>query len=66
MPHFDSALTWLYVIGFAAMLAIIDVIEQVMSSAATQKIDPLQRKCNTNNSLLAIWMANIGSSFLVA
>lgn len=63
LPHFDSALTWLYVIGFAAMLAIIDVIEQVMSNAAIQKIDPLQRKCNTNNSLLAIWIANMGSSF---
>ncbi|TXI19832.1 MAG: SulP family inorganic anion transporter [Nitrosomonas sp.] len=63
LPHFDSALTWLYVIGFAAMLATIDVIEQVMSNAAIQKIDPLQRKCNTNNSLLAIWIANMGSSF---
>lgn len=64
LPHFDSILTWLYIIGFAAMLAIIDVIEQVMSNAAIQKIDPLQRKCNTNNSLLAIWIANMGSSFL--
>ena len=63
LPHFDSAMTWLYVIGFAAMLAIIDVIEQVMSNAAIQKIDPLQRECNTNNSLLAIWIANMGSSF---
>lgn len=63
LPHFDSALTWLYVIGFAAMLAVIDVIEQVMSNAAIQKIDPLNRKCNTNNSLLAIWIANMGSSF---
>lgn len=63
LPHFDSVTTWLYVIGFAAMLAIIDVIEQVMSNAAIQKIDPLQRKCNTNNSLLAIWIANMGASF---
>jgi MFS superfamily sulfate permease-like transporter len=62
LPHFDDPLTWLYVIGFAAMLAIIDVIEQVMSNAAIQKIDPLQRKCNTNNSLLAIWIANMTSS----
>jgi len=62
LPHFDHPLTWLYVIGFAAMLAIIDVIEQVMSNAAIQKIDPLQRKCNTNNSLLAIWIANMASS----
>lgn len=63
LPHFDSPLTWLYAIGFAAMLAIIDVIEQVMSNAAIQKIDPLQRKCNTNNSLLAIWIANMSASF---
>jgi len=63
IPHFDSALTWVYVFGFAAMLAVIDVIEQVMSNAAIQKIDPLKRKCNSNNSLLAIWIANIGSSF---
>lgn len=62
IPHFDSALTWVYVVGFAAMLAIIDVIEQVMSNAAIQKIDPLRRACNSNNSLLAIWIANIGSS----
>jgi len=63
ISHFDSALTWLYVIGFAAMLAIIDVIEQVMSNAAIQKIDPLKRECNSNNSLFAIWIANIGASF---
>ncbi len=63
LPHFNDAWTWISVIGFASMLAIIDVIEQVMSNAAIQKIDPLQRKCNTNNSLLAIWIANMGSSF---
>lgn len=63
VPHFDSAVTWVYVVGFAAMLAIIDVIEQVMSNAAIQKIDPLKRACNSNNSLLAIWIANIGASF---
>ena len=48
---------------YCAMLATIDVIEQVMSNAAIQKIDPLKRKCNSNNSLLAIWIANLGSSF---
>ena len=63
VPHFDSPLTWMYVVGFAAMLAVIDVIEQVMSNAAIQKIDPLNRACNSNNSLLAIWIANMGSSF---
>ena len=63
IPHFDSGLTWLYVIGFAAMLAVIDVIEQVMSNAAIEKIDPLGRKCNSNNSLFAIWISNMGSSF---
>lgn len=63
IPQFDNALTWAYVFGFAAMLAVIDVIEQVMSNAAIQKIDPLKRTCNSNNSLLAIWIANMGSSF---
>jgi MFS superfamily sulfate permease-like transporter len=63
VPHFDSAVTILYMLGFAVMLAMIDVIEQVMSNAAIEKIDPLKRKCNSNNSLLAIWIANMGSSF---
>jgi len=63
VPHFDSPLTALYMVGFALMLAMIDVIEQVMSNAAIEKIDPLKRKCNSNNSLLAIWIANMGSSF---
>jgi MFS superfamily sulfate permease-like transporter len=62
IPHFDSATLWLYAIGFTMMLAIIDVIEQVMSNAAIEKIDPLKRTCNSNNSLLAIWIANLGSS----
>ena len=34
-----------------------------MSNAAIEKIDPLGRKCDSNNSLLAIWVANLGSSF---
>ena len=63
VPHFDHPLTALYMVGFAVMLAMIDVIEQVMSNAAIEKIDPLKRKCNSNNSLLAIWIANMGSSF---
>ncbi|MDH5480468.1 MAG: SulP family inorganic anion transporter [Nitrosomonas sp.] len=63
IPQFNDAMTWVYVVGFAAMLATIDVIEQVMSNAAIEKLDPLQRKCNTNNSLLAIWIANMGASF---
>jgi MFS superfamily sulfate permease-like transporter len=63
VPHFDSLLTVLSMLGFAVMLALIDVIEQVMSNAAIEKIDPLKRKCNSNNSLLAIWIANMGSSF---
>ncbi len=49
-------------IGYAMMLSLIDVIEQVMSNAAIEKLDPLERPCNTNNSLLAIWIANLGSS----
>lgn len=62
LPHFDSVSLWLYAMGFTIMLALIDVIEQVMSNAAIEKIDPLKRKCNSNNSLLAIWIANLGSS----
>ena len=49
--------------GYAMMLGSIDVIEQVMSNAAIEKLDPLKRHCDTNNSLLAIWIANLGSSF---
>jgi len=63
IPHFDSAFTVVYMVGFAVLLAVIDVIEQVMSNAAIEKIDPLKRKCNSNNSLLAIWIANMGASF---
>jgi MFS superfamily sulfate permease-like transporter len=63
IPNIDSAMTWVYIIGFSAMLATIDVIEQVMSNAAIEKIDPLKRKCNTNNSLFAIWISNMGASF---
>ncbi len=55
--------TFILMVLFCAMLATIDVIEQVMSNAAIEKIDPLKRKCNSNNSLLAIWMANMGASF---
>lgn len=63
IPHIEDAMTWVYIVGFAAMLATIDVIEQVMSNAAIEKIDPLKRKCNTNNSLFAIWISNMGASF---
>ena len=42
----------------------VDIIEQVMSNAAIEKIDPLGRKADSNNSLLAIWIANgLASSF---
>ncbi len=63
IPQVDSAMILVYMVLFCAMLAVIDVIEQVMSNAAIEKIDPLKRKCNSNNSLLAIWVANLGSSF---
>lgn len=63
IPQIDSAMILIYMVLFCAMLAVIDVIEQVMSNAAIEKIDPLGRKCNSNNSLLAIWIANLGSSF---
>jgi len=64
LPSDDTTVLMLaYMIFFCAMLAIVDVIEQVMSNAAIEKIDPLKRKTNSNNSLLAIWISNLGSSF---
>ena len=47
---------------FAAMLALIDVIEQVMSNAAIEKLDPLGRKADSNASLLVMWVGNALSS----
>ena len=64
LPESDvTAMMMVTMVLFCLMLAIIDVIEQVMSNAAIEKIDPLKRKTNSNNSLLAIWIANMGSSF---
>jgi len=51
LPDFNTLSLWVYAVGFALMLAVIDVIEQVMSNAAIEKIDPLKRKCDSNNSL---------------
>ncbi|MDZ4403193.1 SulP family inorganic anion transporter [Prosthecobacter sp.] len=53
----------LEIVGYSLMLSLIDVIEQVTSNSAIEKLDPLGRPANTNNSLLAIWIANMGSSF---
>lgn len=69
IPHFGgmSSAEILYLlvkmVGFAMMLGVIDVIEQVMSNVAIEKMDPLKRKTNTNNSLFAIWIANLGATF---
>lgn len=63
IPNFDSLYLWAYAIFFALMLAVVDVIEQVMSNAAIEKIDPLERPSNSNNSLLSIWISNMGASF---
>lgn len=69
IPHFDGlsspdmAMSLLKMVGFAMMLGTIDVIEQVMSNVAIEKLDPHNRKCDSNNSLLAIWMANMGATF---
>lgn len=63
IPQVDNLMMLVYMILFCTMLAVIDVIEQVMSNAAIEKLDPLKRKCDCNNSLLAIWVANMGSSF---
>lgn len=48
---------------YASMLMLIDVIEQVMSNAAIEQIDPLGRKSNSNNSLLVMWVGNMTCSF---
>lgn len=69
LPHFSGmniselSITLFKMIGFAMMLGTIDVIEQVMSNVAIEKMDPLKRNCNTNNSLLAIWIANFCGTF---
>ncbi len=69
IPHFgslsNSETGWLILkmVGYALMLGTIDVIEQVMSNVAIEKLDPLDRKCDTNNSLFAIWIANMGATF---
>lgn len=63
-PDFSAIPLALHVemVLFAVMLSTVDVIEQVMSNAAIEKIDPLGRKADSNNSLLAIWIANMASS----
>lgn len=69
LPHFDpldtegTLLLILKMVGYAMMLGTIDVIEQVMSNVAIEKMDPMNRKCDSNNSLLAIWVANMGATF---
>jgi MFS superfamily sulfate permease-like transporter len=66
VPLFDSVssvIVFIKMLGFALMLGTIDVIEQVMSNVAIEKLDPLGRKCDSNNSLLCIWMANLGATF---
>jgi len=69
LPHFsevqsiETLLLVLKMVGFAMMLGTIDVIEQVMSNVAIEKMDPMKRKANSNNSLLAIWIANMGATF---
>ncbi len=71
LPHFEAlphagqtpiALIIAEMLGYCMMLAAIDIIEQVMSNKAIEKLDPLKRTCDTNNSLLAIWIANLFSS----
>ena len=63
IPQFDSVSLWIYAILFSLMLGVVDAIEQVMGNAAIEKIDPLQRPSNSNNSLLSIWVSNMGASF---
>lgn len=65
LPNFDvhHPIILVKMIGFALMLGAIDVIEQVMSNIAIEKIDPLKRTTNSNNSLLAIWVSNMMGAF---
>jgi len=69
LPHLEGVasgelgFTVLKMVGFAMMLGSIDVIEQVMSNVAIEKLDPLGRKCDSNNSLFAIVLANLGATF---
>ncbi len=69
LPHLDgmgqneTIFMLLKMVGFALMLGTIDVIEQVMSHVAIEKMDPRKRKANTNNGLLPIWIANLGATF---
>lgn len=67
-PHFtgmtsgETSMMVIKMVGFAMMLGVIDVIEQVMSNVAIEKMDPFGRKCDSNNSLLAIWIGNMGAT----
>ena len=69
LPHLQflttqqSVILIIKMVLFALMLGTIDIIEQVMSNVAIEKIDPLQRKTDSNSSLLAIWIANMGATF---
>ena len=65
LPDFSHITPMMHVqmVLYALMLMLIDVIEQVMSNAAIEQIDPLGRKSDSNNSLLVMWTANMASSF---
>jgi MFS superfamily sulfate permease-like transporter len=65
-PNFSKITPLMHVqmVAYSLMLMLIDVIEQVMSNAAIEKIDPLGRKANSNNSLLVMWLGNAASSFI--
>lgn len=65
LPDFSRITPTMHVqmVLYALMLMLIDVIEQVMSNAAIEQIDPLGRKSDSNNSLLVMWVGNMASSF---
>lgn len=54
---------YLDMLRFSLILMLVDVIEQVMSNAAIERIDPLGRKANSDNSLLVMWVGNMAASF---
>jgi MFS superfamily sulfate permease-like transporter len=53
---------YLHILQFAGILMLVDVIEQVMSNAAIERIDPLGRKSHSSNSLLVMWLGNMAAS----
>lgn len=63
MGNMETIILLVKMVGFALMLGTIDIIEQVMSNVAIEKMDPMKRTADSNNSLFAIWISNMGATF---